>query len=55
MLATLLTVLGPEAGWEFAEQHGIAALAKQPRSHPMQPRLEAALGNPLRASPEPHV
>jgi len=25
-LATVLTVLGPDEGWDFAEQHGVAAL-----------------------------
>ena len=46
-LATLLTVLGPEAGWEFAEQHGIAALLSSPTTRRCSSAWEAAL--------EPHV
>ena len=46
-LATLLTVLGPEAGWEFAEQHGIAALLSSPSTRRCSSAWEAAL--------EPHV
>lgn len=55
-LATLLTVLGPEAGWEFAEQHGIAALLSSPTATRCSRAWEAALGNPPFAPAlEPHV
>lgn len=55
-LATLLTVLGPEAGWEFAEQHGIAALLSSPAVTRCSRAWEAALGNPPFAPAlEPHV
>lgn len=55
-LATLLTVLGPEAGWEFAEQHGIAALLSSPTTRRCSSAWEAALGNPPFAPAlEPHV
>lgn len=55
-LATLLTVLGPEAGWEFAEQHGIAALLSSPTTHRCSSAWEAALGKtPFAPALEPHV
>lgn len=55
-LATLLTVLGPEAGWEFAEQHGIAALLSSPTTHHCSSAWEAALGKtPFAPALEPHV
>mgnify|MGYP000609082537 CR=1 FL=1 len=55
-LRTLLTVLGPEAGWEFAEQHGIAALLSSPAATRCSRAWEAALGNPPFAPAlEPHV
>ena len=55
-LATLLTVLGPEAGWEFAEQHGIAALLSSPTATRCSRAWEAALGTtPLAPTLEPHV
>ena len=55
-LATLLTVLGPEAGWEFAEQHGIAALLSSPTATRCSRAWEAALGKtPFAPALEPHV
>ena len=55
-LATLLTVLGPEAGWEFAEQHGIAALLSSPAVTRCSRAWEAALGTtPFAQALEPHV
>ena len=55
-LATLLTVLGPEAGWEFAEQHGIAALLSSPTATRCSRAWEAALGTtPFAPALEPHV
>ena len=55
-LATLLTVLGPEAGWEFAEQHGIAALLSSPTATRCSRAWEAALGTtPFAQALEPHV
>lgn len=45
-LATLLTVLGPEAGWAFAQQHGIAALLTSPTAS----RCTSAWTNYLRTS-----
>ena len=55
-LATLLTVLGPEAGWEFAEQHGIAALLSSPSTRRCSSAWEAALGKtPFAPALEPHV
>ena len=55
-LATLLTVLGPEAGWEFAEQHGIAALLSSPTTRRCSSAWEAALGKtPFAPALEPHV
>lgn len=55
-LATLLTVLGPEAGWEFAEQHGIAALLSSPTTRRCSSAWEAAFGTPPFAPAlEPHV
>ncbi len=50
-LATLLTVLGPEAGWEFAEQHGIAALLSSPTATRCSSAWEAALGQPPSRQP----
>lgn len=55
-LATLLTVLGPEAGWEFAEQHGIAALLSSPTATRCSRAWEAAFGKtPFAPALEPHV
>lgn len=55
-LATLLTVLGPEAGWEFAEQHGIAALLSSPSTRRCSSAWAAALGKtPFAPALEPHV
>lgn len=55
-LATLLTVLGPEAGWEFAEQHGIAALLSSPTASRCSRAWEAAFGKtPFAPALEPHV
>ena len=55
-LATLLTVLGPEAGWEFAEQHGIAALLSSPTTRRCSSAWEAAFGKtPFAPALEPHV
>lgn len=55
-LATLLTVLGPEAGWEFAEQHGIAALLSSPTATRCSRAWEAAFGTtPFAPALEPHV
>ena len=55
-LATLLTVLGPEAGWEFAEQHGIAALLSSPTASRCSSAWEAAFGKtPFAPALEPHV
>lgn len=55
-LATLLTVLGPEAGWEFAEQHGIAALLSSPTASRCSSAWEAALRKtPFAPALEPHV
>ena len=55
-LATLLTVLGPEAGWEFAEQHGIAALLSSPAATRCSRAWEAAFGKtPFAPALEPHV
>ena len=55
-LATLLTVLGPEAGWEFAEQHGIAALLSSPTTTRCSRAWEAAFGKtPFAPALEPHV
>ena len=55
-LATLLTVLGPEAGWEFAEKHGIAALLSSPSTRRCSSAWEAALGKtPFAPALEPHV
>lgn len=55
-LATLLTVLGPEAGWEFAEQHGIAALLSSPTASRCSSAWEAAFGKTNFAPAlEPHV
>jgi thiamine biosynthesis lipoprotein len=55
-LATLLTVLGPEAGWEFAEQHGIAALLSSPTARRCSSAWEAAFGKtPFAPALEPHV
>lgn len=45
-LATLLTVLGPEAGWAFAEAHGIAALLTSPAASRCTSAWKAHLSTP---------
>ena len=45
-LATLLTVLGPEAGWAFAEEHGIAARLASPTATRCSRAWDAHLSAP---------
>lgn len=45
-LATLLTVLGPEAGWAFAEEHGIATRLASPTATRCSRAWDAYLSAP---------